>query len=134
MRFLGVMAQRLVRKLCKDCREAYHPSEEEFKDIVKDYGEAHFEKTGIKYDSGLTLQRPKGCDMCSGTGYKGRMGIHELMEGTKTIKKLIKNQSNTEDLFKQAIEEGMDTLKQDGIKKVFQGHTDMREVRRVCIS
>ncbi len=132
--FLGVMAQRLVRKLCSDCREVYHPSEEEFKDIVKDYGKSDFERTGIKYNSDLTLYKPKGCDICSGTGYKGRMGIHELMEGTKTIKKLIKNQSPTEALFNQAIEEGMDTLKQDGIKKVFQGHTDIHEVRRVCIN
>jgi type II secretory ATPase GspE/PulE/Tfp pilus assembly ATPase PilB-like protein len=132
--FLGVMAQRLVRRLCKECREEYHPFEDEFEDIVKEYGEAYFSNTGIEYGPDLKLYRAKGCDLCSGTGYRGRMGIHELMEGSKQIKHLIKNQANTEDIFKQAISEGMDTLKQDGIKKAFQGITDVREVRRVCIS
>ena len=132
--FLGVMAQRLVRRLCKECREEYHPSEEEFEDIVKDYGEDYFKNTGIEYGPDLKLYRTKGCDLCSGTGYRGRLGIHELMEGSKQVKQLIKNQANTEDIFKQAIGEGMDTLKQDGIKKVFQGLTDIKEVRRVCIS
>ncbi len=132
--FLGVMAQRLVRRLCKECREEYHPSEEEFEDIVKDYGEEHFKNTGIEYGPDLKLYRTKGCDLCSGTGYKGRLGIHELMEGSKQVKQLIKNQANTEDIFKQAIGEGMDTLKQDGIKKAFLGFTDIKEVRRVCIS
>jgi type II secretory ATPase GspE/PulE/Tfp pilus assembly ATPase PilB-like protein len=62
------------------------------------------------------------------------MGIHELMEGTRSIKKLIKQAAPTEDLFRKAIDEGMSTLKQDGIMKVLQGHTDLPEVRRVCIS
>jgi type II secretory ATPase GspE/PulE/Tfp pilus assembly ATPase PilB-like protein len=132
--FLGVMAQRLVRKLCPECREAYHPTEEEFNDIVTDYGKQHFANTGIQYGPDTKLYRTKGCDVCSGTGYKGRLGIHELMEGTKEIKRLIKNQENTEHLFEQAMKEGMDTLKQDGIKKVFQGLTDIKEVRRVCIT
>ncbi len=131
--FLGVMAQRLVRRLCKECREEYHPSEEEFKEIVDDYGEQHFKKTGITYGPDFKLFRAKGCDNCSGSGYRGRLGIHELMEGTKKVKKLIKNQANTEDIFAQAISEGMDTLKQDGLKKAFQGFTDISEVRRVCI-
>ncbi len=132
--FLGVMAQRLVRRVCPECRESYHPSEEEFNDIVKDYGKPYFEKTGIVYSADLMLYRPKGCDHCSGTGYKGRMGIHELMEGTKAVKKLIKNQAGTEEIFEKAMSEGMDTLKQDGIKKAFQGLTDITEVRRVCIN
>ena len=132
--FLGVMAQRLVRKLCSGCREAFNPSEEEFNEIVDDYGKQYFEKTGIKFVPDLTMYRPSGCDLCSGTGYKGRLGIHELMEGTKEIKRLIKTQANTEEILEQAIKEGMDTLKQDGIKKVFQGLTDINEVRRVCIN
>ena len=82
----------------------------------------------------LVLEQTVECDLCSGTGYRGRLGIHELMEGSKQVKQLIKNQANTEDIFKQAIGEGMDTLKQDGIKKAFQGFTDIKEVRRVCIS
>jgi len=132
--FLGVMAQRLVRKLCSGCREAFNPSEEEFNEIVDDYGKQYFENTGIKFAPDLTMYRPSGCDLCSGTGYKGRLGIHELMEGTKEIKRLIKTHANTEEILEQAIKEGMDTLKQDGIKKVFQGLTDINEVRRVCIN
>ena len=72
--FLGVMAQRLVRRLCPECREEYHPSEEEFNDIVNDYGKEYFENTGIEYTPDLKLYRPKGCDACSGTGYRGRLG------------------------------------------------------------
>jgi len=131
--FLGVLAQRLVRRLCENCKEEYHPSEEEFEEIVHEYGEEHFEKTIIEYHSDMKLFRLGSCEVCSGTGYKGRMGIHELMEGTPDIKAMIKKQASTEKLFIKAMKEGMNTLKQDGIMKVFQGHTDMAEIRRVCI-
>lgn len=132
--FLGVMAQRLVRRLCNKCREEYRPAEEEFEEILMDYGKENFRLTGIEYSKDLSLFRPVGCAACSGTGYAGRMGIHELMEGTPEIKKMIKKQANSEDLFIQAIKEGMATLKQDGILKVFKGLTDMSEIRRVCVS
>ena len=131
--FLGVLAQRLVRKLCSSCANEYNPSREEFEEIRSDYGKEMFELTGLQYDSELNLKNPGKCDICSGTGYKGRMGIHELMEGTPTIKRMIKTQANTEELFKKASEEGMTTLKQDGIMKAFQGLTNVLEVRRVCI-
>lgn len=132
--FLGVMAQRLVRRLCVKCRKEYHPTREEFEEIVEDYGREQFERTGIGYTSDLSMFRPAGCDICSGTGYKGRLGIHELMEGSREIKRMIKKQSNSEELFLQAINEGMTTLKQDGILKFFNGLTDISEVRRVCVS
>ncbi len=132
--FLGVLAQRLVRRLCHNCREEYHPSEEEFDEIVTDYGKKWFGQTGIEYDSDMTLFRPVGCDSCSGTGYRGRLGIHELMEGTARIKLMIKKQANTEQIFEMAMREGMATLKQDGMLKVFRGITDISEVRRVCIN
>jgi type II secretory ATPase GspE/PulE/Tfp pilus assembly ATPase PilB-like protein len=132
--FLGVLAQRLVRRLCKNCREEYHPSEEEFEEIVNDYGKQHFSSTGIEYDSDMILYKAVGCGTCSDTGYRGRLGIHELMEGTSNIKLMIKKQADTEQLFVQAIKEGMATLKQDGIQKVFRGLTDISEVRRVCIN
>lgn len=132
--FLGVMAQRLARRLCEKCREEYHPSEEEFEEIVTDYGKDHFETTGIEFTPDLTLFRPVGCGACSNTGYKGRLGIHELMEGTSKIKKMIKKQASSEELHKQAMEESMSTLKQDGILKAFQGLTDTGEIRRVCIA
>ncbi|MBW1691057.1 MAG: Flp pilus assembly complex ATPase component TadA [Deltaproteobacteria bacterium] len=131
--FLGVLAQRLTRRLCKNCRKEYHPSTEEFEEIVAEYGREKFKATNIEYTPELTLYRPVGCETCSGTGYKGRMGIHELMEGTPEIKRLIKKQASSEDLFTQAEKDGMTTLKQDGIQKVFQGLTDINEVRRVCI-
>jgi type II secretory ATPase GspE/PulE/Tfp pilus assembly ATPase PilB-like protein len=131
--FLGVLAQRLVRTLCSSCRQSYHPSEEEFNDIVEAYGSDAFKLTGITYTPEFVLYRPTGCDICAGSGYKGRMGIHELMEGTKEIKRMIKKQASAEELFHQAAQEGMTTLKQDAISKLIQGFTDMKEVNRVCI-
>ena len=131
--FLCVLAQRLIRRLCLACRKAYHPSREAYDEIVNDYGMEHFEGTGIEYSDALRLYAPVGCDECSQTGYKGRMVIHELMEGTPRIKQMIKERANLEDLLSQAMKEGMTTLKQDGIVKVFRGLTDISEVRRVCI-
>ncbi len=131
--FLGVLAQRLVRKLCTNCRKAYHPSKDEFDDLIREFGQKSSETKKLKFSSDITLYRPVGCELCSGSGYKGRMGIHELMEGTPRIKNLIKKQGTSEELFSQALKEGMTTLKQDGIQKVFQGLTDIDEIRRVCI-
>jgi type II secretory ATPase GspE/PulE/Tfp pilus assembly ATPase PilB-like protein len=127
------MAQRLVRRLCPKCKEEYNPTEDEFNDIVKYYGEEYFSQTGFEHNEDLILYRAKGCEACSNLGYKGRLGIHELMDGTPEIKLLIKNAAPTEKIFAQASEDGMATLKQDGIEKVFAGHTDMKEVRRVCL-
>jgi len=132
--FLGVLAQRLVRRLCKKCRKKYHPSEEEFEDIIMLYGKECFESSGIQYSPDLKLYRTDGCDICYGTGYKGRLGIHELMEGTKTIKRMIKKEATSEQLFAQAAKDGMTTLIQDGIAKVFEGLTDINEIKRVCVT
>jgi len=132
--FLGVLAQRLTRRLCKDCMEEYPLTKDEYEMIYVDYGEKYWAQTGIEYNPDMTLYRPVGCDSCSNTGYRGRMGIHELMEGTPKIKLMIKKQANTELLFAQAMKEGMSTLRQDGIMKVFKGLTDLAEVRRVCIN
>jgi type II secretory ATPase GspE/PulE/Tfp pilus assembly ATPase PilB-like protein len=81
----------------------------------------------------MKLNRGSGCEACSGSGYKGRMGIHELMEGTPEIKILIKKSATSQDLAQMAVQQGMTRLKQDGIHKVFEGLTDMREVRRVSV-
>jgi type II secretory ATPase GspE/PulE/Tfp pilus assembly ATPase PilB-like protein len=132
--FLGVMAQRLTRRLCTNCREEYPVTEDDFEVMVAEYGKKYFAASGIEYDSDMTLYQAGGCENCSGTGYRGRMGIHELMEGTSKIKLMIKKQANTEQIFELAMKEGMSTLKQDGIMKMFQGQTDMAEVRRVCIN
>ena len=131
--FLCVLAQRLIRRLCLGCRKAYHPSQEEFNEIAADYGIEYFQRLGIQYSEKLMLYAPVGCEECLKTGYKGRMAVHELMEGTPRIKQLIKERANSETLFARALAEGMTTLKQDGIQKVFSGLTDISEVRRVCI-
>ena len=131
--FLGVLAQRLVRRLCTKCQEAYHPPQEEFEDIESDYGKKELSAAGYTYGPGLQLYRSLGCEKCNGTGYKGRIGIHELMEGTPELKILIKKQATSQDLAKLAVKQGMTRLKQDGIHKVFEGLTDIREVRRVSV-
>ena len=131
--FLGVLAQRLVRRLCENCQETYHPSKEEFGDIQKDYGKKALAKSGYTYGPGMQLSRALGCERCSGSGFKGQMGIHELMVGTPEVKMLIKKSATSQDLAKIATEQGMTRLKQDGIHKVFQGLTNMKEVRRVSV-
>ncbi len=131
--FLGVVAQRLVRRLCEGCRKGYQPSREEFDDIVAEYGEAEFEDIGITFGPELILYRPEGCEACSGTGYRGRLAIHEVMEGTNEIKRLIKKRGTSETIADMARSQGLRTLRQDGICKVFKGLTDIGEVRRVCI-
>jgi type II secretory ATPase GspE/PulE/Tfp pilus assembly ATPase PilB-like protein len=129
---LGVLAQRLVRTLCKDCKEQYHPGQEEFDNIARAY-EGDFDSLGISYDKDLVLHKPNGCSNCGNTGYRGRTGIHELLVGTDEIKTLIQSRAKMEDLRKQAIKDGMATLMQDGIRKVFNGETDLIQVRKVCI-
>jgi len=130
---LGILAQRLVRTLCKNCKEAYHPTLEEYNEIVESYGSEHFAKLNIPYSDDLTLYRPKGCDICDKSGYKGRMGIHELIINSDNVKKLIQKHESVEVIREVAISEGMNTLLQDGLQKAFKGMTDAKQVRRVCI-
>jgi type II secretory ATPase GspE/PulE/Tfp pilus assembly ATPase PilB-like protein len=129
---LGIMAQRLVRTLCA-CKESYVPTQEEFAELVEDYGAEHWDKVGISYSPSLRLHRPKGCPKCGGSGYKGRMGIHELLVATDEMKRMIQKRTPVEELRQQAIREGMTTLLQDGIMKVLRGNTDFKQVRAVCI-
>ncbi len=130
---LGILAQRLVRTLCKKCKEAYHPTPREYEEIVESYGPEAFTKLNVPYTDDLVLYQPKGCDACDKTGYKGRMGIHELLAGTDDIKKLIQKHATIEEMRAVAMTEGMTTLLQDGIQKSIQGFTDFKQVRRVCI-
>ncbi|MDM8536611.1 GspE/PulE family protein [Desulfobacterales bacterium HSG17] len=134
---LGILAQRLVRTLCKACKEEFTPSQEEYDELKREYGPEDFEKNlgaDFPYSKKLYLCKPKGCDKCNQTGYAGRMGLHELLLGTDDQKRLIQTQSRVEDLKAQAIKDGMRTLKQDGIEKIFQGNCDMIQVRKVCIN
>ncbi len=131
---LCILAQRLVRTLCKSCKKSYHPTQAEFDELVREYGgPEEFEKTGVQYTDDLTIYKTNGCEICSNTGYRGRMGIHELLMGTDEMKKLIQLNSPMEEIRLQAIKDGMRTLKQDGIEKIFQGHCDLLQVRKVCI-
>jgi type II secretory ATPase GspE/PulE/Tfp pilus assembly ATPase PilB-like protein len=83
--------------------------------------------------AGITLARAKGCAKCNGSGYKGRLGLHELLECGDEMKVLIKNKAQVAQLRSQSIADGMTTLKQAGILKCLQGLTAIHEVRRVCI-
>jgi type II secretory ATPase GspE/PulE/Tfp pilus assembly ATPase PilB-like protein len=130
---LGILAQRLVRTLCKDCREAYNPSQMEFAELMEGYGLENWDRLGIRYSPELRLHRPKGCARCGDTGYKGRMALHELLVGSDPVKRLIQRSAPVEELRNQAIQDGMTTLMQDGIEKVIAGHTDFQQVRAVCL-
>ena len=132
--FRGVLAQRLVRRLCTNCREAYYSSDEEIEDILQYYGKEDFQNSGLILNSKTSLYRAVGCATCSNTGYRGRLAIHELMEGTAPIKKMIKKAEITEAIAEQARKDGMTNLRQDGIVKALQGIIDLNEVRRVCIT
>ena len=129
---LGVLAQRLVRTLCKSCKEAYNPDQEEYDTLVHAYA-LDFDALGFPHNEDLTLYRANGCDKCNNTGYKGRTALVELLDGTDEMKSLIQGKAKMELLREQAVKDGMTTLMQDGIRKVFLGQTDLQQVRKVCI-
>jgi len=85
---LGILAQRLVRKICTQCRKSYHPSDEEYEQLILEYGEEAFQASPFAGKEPL-LYRSTGCEACAGSGYRGRLGIHELLPGSPEIKKLI---------------------------------------------
>ncbi len=149
---LGILAQRLARRLCTRCRQAYEPDEAEVAALLAEYCEdlrgtiSHAvdpdaARTRIlegwrqrhgDADGRFTLYRAAGCDDCN-KGYRGRVGLHELMLGTDTVKRLLVEHSRVSALLAAALEDGMLTLKMDGIEKVFAGITDIKMVRAVCI-
>ena len=150
---LGVLAQRLAKRLCSKCKQPHTATQEEIKSLLEEYCQelkatdtwkrdpkAAYESIyrewakGFADDKGqFTLCSPVGCEACSGTGYKGRVGLHELLLGTDSIKKLIQEGARVADVLATALNESMRTLKQDGVEKVLQGVTDMHQVRAVCI-
>ncbi len=129
---LGILAQRLVRTLCKDCKEEYHPSREEYDMLVRTYN-GDFDAMGFPYNDDLKLCKPKGCPKCGNTGYRGRTGLHEILAGTDEMQNMIQVRAKMEELRAQAIQDGMSTLMQDGIRKTFLGQTDFFQVRKVCM-
>ena len=149
---LGVLAQRLAKRLCTKCKKAYHPSSEEMSSLLDEYcldlqlttpfkenaevarkavarqwQEAYADKKGQ-----FTFYKPVGCSDCT-NGYRGRVGLHELMLGSDDAKKLIQERARVATLLGLALEEGMRTLRQDGIEKVLAGITDMPQIRKVCV-
>ncbi|MDP5240663.1 ATPase, T2SS/T4P/T4SS family [Uliginosibacterium sp. 31-16] len=150
---LGVLAQRLARRLCKHCRAPEVATDEEITALLDEYcedlrktrqfreapGEARSEILADWHErfadeqGRFVLFRPTGCPECSQSGYRGRIGLHELMLGSDAIRRQIQTRALVSDLLVSALEEGMRTLRQDGIQKVLSGDTDMAQVRRVCI-
>jgi type II secretory ATPase GspE/PulE/Tfp pilus assembly ATPase PilB-like protein len=130
---LGIMAQRLVRVLCPKCKEGYNPTPEEFEEIIEVYGYDWWPATGITYSPSLMLYRPKGCPACNNTGYKGRMGVHELLVGTDEIKRAVQRRAPIDELRQLAMQQGMRTLLQDALEKAFKGHTDIKQARAVAV-
>jgi type II secretory ATPase GspE/PulE/Tfp pilus assembly ATPase PilB-like protein len=149
---IAVLAQRLAKRLCKSCRKPRRASEDELQLLVQDYCEdmrltptfqadpeaAHRDILAYWHThhgdgkGNIVLYDAIGCPECNG-GYRGRLGLHELMVGSDEIKRLIQERARVPQLLVQALGEGMRTLRQDGIKKVLEGLTDMNQVRRVCI-
>jgi type II secretory ATPase GspE/PulE/Tfp pilus assembly ATPase PilB-like protein len=150
---LGVLAQRLAKRLCGKCKQPHVTTKGEIQLLLKEYCEELTHTEGWKQDpkvahdniyqewvstfvndkGQLLLYSPVGCESCNGTGYKGRVGLHELLIGSDPVKKLIQEKARVSAVLAVALNETMRTLKQDGIEKVLQGITDMHQVRAVCI-
>jgi type II secretory ATPase GspE/PulE/Tfp pilus assembly ATPase PilB-like protein len=128
---LGILAQRLVKRLCPDCREGYAPSPEQVEEVVQAYGPEEWEALGMKEGS-FQLFRGRGCDKCGKSGYKGRAAIHELLVTSPDIKRLIQTRARATEIFGHAKQGGMTTLLQDGIIKAISGVTDVKQVKAVA--
>ena len=115
-----ILAQRLARTLCEECREEFVPE----KQMLLDAG---FDPADLP----ATLWRARGCRKCGGTGYRGRIGVHEVMPVTEEISRLILTAASSEQIRKMAVNEGMLTLRQDGLAKVRSGLTSVDEVSRI---
>ena len=129
---LGILAQRLTRKLC-ECKESYKPDAEELAFLKKEYGYDDVFEKFISQFKEITLNKVKGCDKCTNTGYKGRIGLHELMILDDDIKLMVYRKAKSAEIRELAVKRGMIMLKQDGIRKVFKGQTDFKEVRSCCM-
>jgi type II secretory ATPase GspE/PulE/Tfp pilus assembly ATPase PilB-like protein len=150
---LGILAQRLAKRLCGKCKQAYNPGPDEMKMLLQEYCQELLNTSPFKKDAKsayenvykdlvktygndkgqITLYKKIGCEACGGGGYKGRVGLHELLIGTDPMKALIQGHARVAEMVAVALEEGMRTLKMDGIEKVLQGITDIAQVRAVCI-
>src|SRR5438876_6952202 len=149
---LGILAQRLARRMCS-CKQAYTPEGAEIKSFLQEYCDELQNTSTFKKDpksamenvyrewvktygndkGQLTFYKPVGCDKCGGSGWKGRCGLHELLIATDPLKKLIAEKARVVEILAIAVDEGMRTLKQDGMEKCLAGTTHIKEVRSVCI-
>lgn len=127
---LGVLAQRLMRTLCGKCKQPYKPDKKELDHLIDAYGREAFAELPYDLDN-IELQGPVGCDDCGGTGYKGRTGIHELLMGTNELQAMIYKKAELDTIRAQALKDGMQTMKQDGIEKIFMGLSDYQQLLRV---
>lgn len=124
---VGVLAQRLVRKLCPKCKEEYTLTREEMLKILPDFPVEEYPQEVYK------VYKPKGCLTCNNTGYKGREAVFEFLTVTEEMKKLILDRANGAQIKKLAMEQGMFTLKNEGIYKVMEGKTSIEELLRVIV-
>ncbi len=125
---VGVLAQRLVRVLCTRCKQEYTMTLAETLKVLPD-----FPTQGYKDDDELTFYRAKGCITCNNTGYKGRMGVFEFLRVTDNMRELILKRASAADIKSLAIEEGMNTLRLEGINKTVEGTTSIEEILRVIV-
>ncbi|MBU0598296.1 GspE/PulE family protein, partial [Patescibacteria group bacterium] len=123
------IAQRLVRRIHQGCIESYLPKSDDIKNLEKSLGKDRAIKIGL-HKKGFRLYRGKGCKLCNGTGYEGRVGIFEVLEVTEKIRQLIMQRSNSDDIRKVAVSEGMTTMLDDGLNKVVKGATTIDELFR----
>lgn len=130
---LGILAQRLARTICADCKEPYRPSRQEYEALAAGYGPAAFAELDLPDTADFVLYRGRGCEACQHTGYKGRLGLHELLVASDDIKRLVHSRATAAELRQVALAQGMTTLVQDGIRKVLQGWTDYDQVRAVAL-
>ncbi len=127
---LGILAQRLLLTLCSNCKQPYTPSDHEYEQLAKAYGEEYFSELGVN-KADLKLYKAVGCDECGGSGYKGRTGIHELLVSSPEMRSMISKNGSVAEIRDLAIQEGMRGLMQDGIAKVLRGQADFIHLRRV---
>lgn len=123
---VGVVAQRLVRVLCNECKQKYTVTRAQLQNSVPD-----FPFDGDEEE--VELYKTRGCVYCNGTGYRGRVGIYEFLKVTESIQKLILSKASAREIRDTAMREGMITMKQDGLLKAKQGITTVEEVLRVII-
>ncbi|MBY0249397.1 MAG: GspE/PulE family protein [Nitrospiraceae bacterium] len=129
----GIVAKRLCKRICEECKEGYHPTRQEYDELVQGYGAGYWERLGVEYTDSLVLYRGRGCEVCNRTGFKGRIPLHELLVSSEEVKGLIQSKARSAEILKVAMREGMVTLVQDGIQKVLRGVTTYRQIRTVAM-